>query len=85
MEFIIKGTKYIIEDGIIKNFNKKGELKQIIFIDKINWIYRYGDYGITSKLQLHMNGEKIDLITKDFDQAKDMLNTILEEKLKAKK
>ena len=86
MEFTVINGKYIIENGIIKHIDKKDKLLKVIFIDKINWIYLYGDDSkfslIVNKVQLHMNHEIVDLIAEDYNQANEMLNAILEEKRK---
>lgn len=84
VEFISNNSRYIIEDGFIKWLKKKDKLLEVVFIDKINWIWLLGDYGVLSicKVQLHMNDEIVELFAKDYDQAKDMLETILEEKRK---
>ena len=86
MEFIVTNGKYIIEKGIIKHIDKKDKLLKAIFIDKINWIYLYGDDSkfslIVNKVQLHMNHEIVDLIAEDYNQANEILDAILEEKRK---
>lgn len=57
VEFISNNSRYIIEDGFIKRLEKKDKLLEVVFIDKINWIWLLGDYGVLSicKVQLHMN------------------------------
>lgn len=84
VEFISNNSRYIIEDGLIKRLEKKDKLLEVVFIDKINWIWLLGDYGVLSicKVQLHMNDKIVELFAKDYNQAKDMLETILEEKRK---
>ena len=84
VEFISNNSRYIIEDGFIKRLQKKDKLLEVVFIDKINWIWLLGDYGVLSicKVQLHMNDKIVELFAKDYNQAKDMLETILEEKRK---
>ena len=84
VEFISNNSRYIIEDGFIKRLEKKDKLLEVVFIDKINWIWLLGDYGLLSicKVQLHMNDKIVELFAKDYNQAKDMLETILEEKRK---
>mgnify|MGYP000386415453 CR=1 FL=1 len=84
VEFISNNSRYIIEDGFIKRLEKKDKLLEVVFIDKINWIWLLGDYGVLSicKVQLHMNDKIVELFAKDYNQAKDMLETILEEKRK---
>lgn len=86
MEFILNDSKYIIEDGLIKWLKKKDKLLEVVFVDKINWIWLSGDYGALSvcKVQLHMNDKIVELFAKDYDQAKEMLETILKEKRKMK-
>ena len=84
VEFISNNSRYIIEDGFIKRLEKKDKLLEVVFIDKITWIWLLGDYGVLSicKVQLHMNDKIVELFAKDYNQAKDMLETILEEKRK---
>ena len=84
VEFISNNSRYIIEDGFIKRLEKKDKLLEVVFIDKINWIWLLGDYGVLSicKVQLHMNDKIVELFAKDYNQAKDMLETILAEKRK---
>ena len=84
VEFISNNSRYIIEDGFIKRLEKKDKLLEVVFIDKINWIWLLGDYGVLSicKVQLHMNDKIVELFAKDYNQAKDMLETVLEEKRK---
>ena len=84
VKFISYNSRYIIEDGFIKRLEKKDKLLEVVFIDKINWIWLLGDYGVLSicKVQLHMNDKIVELFAKDYNQAKDMLETILEEKRK---
>lgn len=84
VEFISNNSRYIIEDGFIRRLEKKDKLLEVVFIDKINWIWLLGDYGVLSicKVQLHMNDKIVELFAKDYNQAKDMLETILEEKRK---
>lgn len=86
MEFTVINGKYIIENGIIKHIDKKDKLLKAIFIDKINWIYLYGDDSkfslIVNKVQFHMNHEIVNLIAEDYNQANEILDAILEEKRK---
>ena len=86
MEFEAVNGKYVIEDGFIKWFDKKGKLQEVIFIDRINWIWLLGDANkillLGNIVQIHMNDKELDLYAKEFDQAKQMLDAILEEKRK---
>lgn len=84
MEFLNSATKekYVIEDGIIKTFNKKGILCQVVFIKNISWIWNTATsdsvFNAIKRLEIH-TGSKDDplpIYVDSIAQAEEVLNEI---------
>ena len=88
MEFINSATKskYVIQDGTIKWYDtKKDKLQEIIFIDRIDWLWILSDksaFMLINKLELHFGNQQVDIIAESYEQAHQMADVILEEKKK---
>ena len=81
MEFICLKEKYVIENGLIKQYDKKG-ICQVIVIKNISWIWNTARdnsiFNAVKRLEIHTNSkdDPVPICVESSEQATQILEEI---------